>query len=215
LIGGAVLVQQLSRASQETPPLQKFLAQALAAPWMWALCLSASWGVVWLCGDFAVRLLYQIWGDAPEIVTGILGLVVIAGLSSAALAAVIGLVRGSLGFTGLLVLTVIWGGAGLLGAAIVFVLFQFGVNGDLLVSLLFGLVGGAPTAWYVSRRLGRPASLGLIAASGAAWAGTFAASILLTDTWSSWTNHFAAGAVAALGSLPLCYHLSRAGNPPN
>jgi hypothetical protein len=207
LLGGAVLFRQISRAGREPAPFERGLAQVMGAPLTHTALLAVAWGINWLSGDFFASHLSTLWSDVPELLAFVLRILVIAVLNGLALATVTGMLRQPLGVSGLLSLTVIGAITGIVNVAVIFLLGLFEVDGELPGSLLGGLLGGAATAWYLARRFGQPASLGLLAASAGAWMAAFAVSGQIFDAWYHWTNHFLVGVVAALGSLPLFYSL--------
>jgi hypothetical protein len=210
LIGGWALFRQLGQAGH-APDAGEAPASMLTTPLTPVLLLAAGWTIVGFAGNHFTQTLVWLWSDAPSLLVGISFTVVIAPLAGAALAVVIGLVHRPLGAVGLLALTAIWGAAGVLNAAVSFLLFQVSINGALPANVLDGVVGGAATAGFMAWRLGQRPSVGLMAASAGAWALAFVLAALLSDPWYwyGWTNTVAVGVAAALGSIPLFYYLQK------
>jgi hypothetical protein len=203
LMGGAVVARHLTLAGREPSSWEASLSQILAAPSTPIVLLALGCGVAWLSGDFVSETIVHFWSDAPQFLLLIVSVLVVGGVSGLAAAAVIGIVKQPLGLSGMLFLFIIWAAAGLPAAAITFALSQVSLDGNLPSNLVYGLVGGAATTTYLARRLRQPRSLRLIMISAVAWAVALVVAGLVFDAWYDWSNHFIAGAVTALGSIPI------------
>ncbi len=208
LIGGEVLFRQLGQAGR-APDAGEAPAGVLTTPLTPVLLLAAALIIVGFVAAQIAQTVYAVWSDAPSLLVEVVSTVVIGPLAGAALAVVIGLVHRPLGAAGMLALAVIWGAAGVVHAAIIFLLSQVSVDGTLPANLLDGAVGGAATAGFVAWRLQQKPSLGLMAASAGAFAVAFVLAALLNEAWYDWTNVAAVSAAAALGSIPLFHYLQK------